>query len=146
MTVIAAAVPARVLEQDAGGHALELGLRHRRPLDEGDPVGRQVVVEQGRVLARERAQPVEVEVGDLGRAAPSTWPIVKVGLVTGPSTPSARHAPRTNVVFPLPSSPLTRTTSPGVRRPRQLRSGASVSSGPYVCLTSWGIRYAFKRP
>src|SRR5687767_5640159 len=40
-------------------------------------------------------------------------PIVKLGLVTGVVTPSARHAPRTNVVLPLPSSPLTRTMSPG---------------------------------
>src|SRR6185503_11522215 len=39
--------------------------------------------------------------------------MVKVGLVTGPATPSARHAPRTNVVLPLPSSPLTSTRSPG---------------------------------
>ena len=34
------------------------------PLDERDRVGRQVVVEQARVLAREAAEPVEVEVGD----------------------------------------------------------------------------------
>ena len=37
---------------------------------------------------------------------------MKVGLVTGEVTPSARHAPRTNVVFPLPSSPATVTEEP----------------------------------
>ena len=92
--------------------------------------GRQVVVEQRRVLAGERLEPVEVEVGDLGRAAAVAWPIVKVGLVTGPSTPSARHAPRTNVVLPLPSSPLTSTTSPGGGGPPARRRRPRSRPGP----------------
>ena len=37
---------------------------------------------------------------------------MNVGLVTGEVTPSARQAPRTNVVLPEPSSPETLTTSP----------------------------------
>ena len=39
-------------------------LGHRRPLDEGDRVGVEVVVEQRRVLVLEPAEAVEVEVGD----------------------------------------------------------------------------------
>ncbi len=51
-------------------------------------------------------------------------PMVKVGLVTCPSTPSARHAPRTNVVLPEPSSPETVTTSPGSRSAASSRRDA----------------------
>src|SRR5262249_37852553 len=40
-----------------------------RPLHEADPLGREVVVEQAGVLARQRQQAVEVEVRDLQRAA-----------------------------------------------------------------------------
>src|SRR3954452_6144003 len=55
--------------------------------------------------------------------------MVKVGLVTLAVTPSARQAPRTRVVFPAPSSPLTSTTSPA-RRPAASRApAASVCSG-----------------
>ena len=39
-------------------------------------------------------------------------------------TPSARAAPRTNVVLPAPSSPETSTTSPGRSAARQRRAGA----------------------
>ena len=59
-----------------------------------------------------------------------------VGLVTGCVTPSARQAPRTNVVLPAPSSPETVTTSPGSEDAREpsgdglglLRRGADSSS------------------
>src|SRR6476469_1245411 len=55
--------------------------------------------------------------------------MVKVGLVTLAVTPSARQAPRTNVVLPAPSSPLTSTTSPA-RSPAASRApAASVCSG-----------------
>ena len=103
------------------------GSATRRPLDERDPLRGQVVVQQRRVLARERAEPVEVEVRHLDARPRSTCPIVKVGLVTGPSRPSARQAPRTNVVLPLPSSPLTSTTSPGRSRRASSAPAASVS-------------------
>ena len=54
---------------------------------------------------------------------------MKVGLVTGSVTPSARHAPRTNVVLPQPSSPETVTTSPGRSSRASAAATASVSSG-----------------
>src|SRR5438445_11095634 len=54
---------------------------------------------------------------------------MNVGLVTGRSTPSARHAPRTKVVLPAPSSPETVTTSPGRRSAASPAANASVSSG-----------------
>src|SRR4051812_6672140 len=54
--------------------------------------------------------------------------MVNVGLVTGPSTPSARQAPRTKVVLPLPSSPCTSTTSPGSSRRPSSAPRASVAS------------------
>src|SRR5688572_30285272 len=40
-------------------------------------------------------------------------PIENVGLVTGQATGRARQAARTTVVYPVPSSPLTNTTSRG---------------------------------
>ena len=55
--------------------------------------------------------------------------MVKVGLVTGPWTPSARQAPRTNVVLPEPSSPETVTTSPGRSSAASSAAMRSVSSG-----------------
>src|SRR5215475_10801175 len=55
--------------------------------------------------------------------------MVKVGLVTCPRTPSARHAPRTNVVFPEPRSPETVTTSPGSSCAASSAAMRSVSSG-----------------
>src|SRR3954451_12328001 len=60
--------------------------------------------------------------------------MVKVGLETGPSTPRARAAPRTNVVFPAPSSPETATTSPGRSRAASRAASASVSAGEFVML------------
>src|SRR5262245_47875773 len=42
----------------------QLRLRHRRPLDEGNGLGVEVVVQQRRILALEPTEPVEVEVGD----------------------------------------------------------------------------------
>src|SRR6266581_6641469 len=68
---------------------------------------------------------------------PYTCPMVKLGLVTWSVTPSARAAPRTNVVLPLPSSPATSTRSPGERRRASSAPTASVSCGaPVSCLTS----------
>src|SRR3954452_9358126 len=55
--------------------------------------------------------------------------MVKVGLVTFAVTPSARHAPRTKVVFPAPSSPLTSTTSPARSSAASRAPAASVCSG-----------------
>src|SRR3972149_941771 len=53
--------------------------------------------------------------------------MVKVGLVTGAVTPSARQAPRTKVVLPDPSSPATVTTSPTSSRAATRAAIASVS-------------------
>src|SRR3954452_131199 len=55
--------------------------------------------------------------------------MVNVGLVTFAVTPSARQAPRTNVVLPAPSSPLTSTTSPGSSSAASRAPAASVCSG-----------------
>ena len=54
---------------------------------------------------------------------------MKVGLVTGTVTPSARQAPRTKVVLPLPSSPETVTTSPARSSRASAAATASVSAG-----------------
>src|SRR3954452_14058608 len=54
--------------------------------------------------------------------------MVNVGLVTFAVTPRARAAPRTNVVLPAPSSPLTSTTSPGSSSAASRAPAASVSS------------------
>src|SRR3954468_13722236 len=58
------------------------------------------------------------------------WPTTNVGDVTGPSTPRLCSAPRTNVVLPAPSSPETRTTSPGFRPAASCAPAAFVASGP----------------
>src|SRR5437764_8113718 len=55
--------------------------------------------------------------------------MVKVGLVTGPPKPRALAAPRTKVVFPVPSSPLTSTRCPGRSRLASSAPALSVSSG-----------------
>src|SRR3954466_5099461 len=60
--------------------------------------------------------------------------MVNVGLVTGSSTPSARAAPRTNVVLPAPRSPATSTTSPGRRSTASAAPSASVCSAEVVLL------------
>src|SRR3954469_13455804 len=64
--------------------------------------------------------------------------MVKVGLVTGTSTPSARAAPRTKVVLPAPSSPDTRTTSPGRRLAASRAARASVSAADPVSVAAMG--------
>ena len=61
--------PPAWLEPDLQRRPAEPLRPDRRPLDEGDAVGAEVVVEQGRVLALEALQPVEVEVGDRQAAA-----------------------------------------------------------------------------
>src|SRR6266702_7655783 len=55
-----------------------------------------------------------------------------VGLATGASEPVPRATPRTNVVFPAPSSPLSRTRSPLRRRRPSSSPAASVSSAADV--------------
>src|SRR5215212_3778821 len=61
---------------------------------------------------------------------------MNVGLVTGTATPRARAAPRTKVVLPAPSSPETRTTSPGSRRCARSAASASVSAGEAVSVAA----------
>src|SRR3954469_4794755 len=68
--------------------------------------------------------------------------IVNVGLVTGTRTPSARHAPRTNVVLPAPSSPDTSTTSPGSSVAARSAASASVSCAEAVSALAAGMRPA----
>src|SRR3954462_7114982 len=48
--------------------------------------------------------------------------------------PSARHAPRTNVVLPLPSSPATSTTSPRARRRARSPAASSVAAALSVSI------------
>src|SRR5260370_19708101 len=55
-----------------------------------------------------------------------------VGLATGAPEPGPRAAPRTKVVFPAPSSPLSRTRSPLRRRRPSSSPAASVSSAAEV--------------
>src|SRR5260370_38391499 len=55
-----------------------------------------------------------------------------VGLATDVSEPVPRATPRTNVVFPTPSSPLSRTRSPLRRRRPSSSPAASVSSAAEV--------------
>src|SRR6476661_783577 len=64
--------------------------------------------------------------------------MVKVGLETGPVTPRARAAPRTNVVLPAPSSPATPTTSPTARSAASRAARAPVSSGEAVTTSTPG--------
>src|SRR3954471_684903 len=59
-----AALLAYMRESHFQGGTAELTLARPGPLDEGDPVGAQVVVEQRRVLVLKALQAVEVEVGD----------------------------------------------------------------------------------
>src|SRR5262245_45156158 len=64
-----------------------------------------------------------------------TWPIVNDGLVTRSRTPSARDAPRTNVVFPVPRSPAISTMSPGPNARATASAARSVASAER--LSSW---------
>src|SRR5438552_12648284 len=61
--------------------------------------------------------------------------MLKLGLVTGSRTPSARAAPRTSVVLPVPSSPLTSTTSPPTSPALSSAPIDSVSAGAEVSST-----------
>src|SRR5713226_6096168 len=56
----------------------------------------------------------------------------KVGLATADVEPVPRATPRTKVVFPAPSSPLSRTRSPVRRRRPNSSPAASVSSAAEV--------------
>src|SRR5918994_1268482 len=62
-------------------------------------------------------------------------PTTNVGLVTASVTPSARSAPRTNVVLPAPRSPETSTTSPGRSAEASCAPARSVAAGPPVSLS-----------
>jgi len=53
-----------VPDLDAPGDLLEPGLGRARPLDEGDGIRRQVVVEQGGILVAQVREAVQVEMGD----------------------------------------------------------------------------------
>ena len=104
-------------------HRAELAAGGLGPLDERDRVRRSTA--RGRPTPRPRRRRSGTGRGARRRRGRGSGvPIVNVGLVTGPSTPSARHAPRTNVVLPEPSSPETVTTSPGSSRPRARRPAA----------------------
>ena len=61
---------------------------------------------------------------------------MNVGLVTGSSIPSDRQAPRTSVVLPAPSSPRTRTTSPGRRSRGEQRHRTPRSRPPTIVMRS----------
>ena len=67
MSSISRAIAAGVAEARLDGGPPRRRVAARRPLDEGDRVRRQVVVQQRRVLALEAREPVEVEVGDPSR-------------------------------------------------------------------------------
>ena len=138
-TVDAPAVAAQVLDPHPRGDPLEGRLRRRGPLDEADPVRRQVVVEQRGILAGERAQAVQVEVRHLGSPPASTCPIVKVGLVTGPRPPAPgrRRARRSSCRCPARRSRAPRRREragaaksaplrPAARRSRSAREGLDV--------------------
>ena len=94
------------------------------PLDEADRA-LEVGLEVAPLGRRKALEAVEIEVRDVGVVRVP----VKVGLVTGAVIPSARQAPRTNVVLPLPRSPLTVTTSPARSSPASAAPAASVSAG-----------------
>ena len=85
------------------------------PFDEGDRAV-EVRLEVAPLLGVEPGEAVEVEVGD-GRRRLVAVADRERRARDGPATPSARAAPRTNVVLPAPSSPETATTSP-TREPR----------------------------
>src|SRR6202158_4889085 len=55
-----------------------------------------------------------------------------VGLATGADDPMPRAMPRTNVVLPAPSSPVSKTRSPRRRRLPKRSPKASVSAGDFV--------------
>src|SRR5688500_17911352 len=61
-------------------------------------------------------------------------PTTNVGLVTASVPPSARSAPRTNVVLPAPRAPETSTTSPGRSWAARPAPARSVPAGPSVSL------------
>src|SRR5712692_1507576 len=56
----------------------------------------------------------------------------KVGLATGACEPVPWVTPRTNVVLPAPSSPVSRTTSPTPIRAPSCLPSSSVSAGEFV--------------
>ena len=94
------------------------------PLDEGNRAI-EVRLEVAPLLGAEAGHAVEVEMRD-GNGRLVAVADREGRARTGPSTPSSRQAPRTNVVLPAPSSPATATTSPGAqlrREPRAERLG-----------------------
>src|ERR1700674_4801988 len=59
----------------------------------------------------------------------------KVGLATGAADPAPRATPRTKVVLPAPSSPMSKTMSPGCRRLPRPSPAVSVSAGEFVTVS-----------
>src|SRR5258708_37309737 len=59
----------------------------------------------------------------------------KVGLATGAAAPAPRVTPLTKVVFPAPSSPVSRTTSPVTRRLPRCSPTVSVSAAELVTMS-----------
>src|SRR6202030_1681003 len=59
----------------------------------------------------------------------------KVGLGTGADEPAPLVTPLTNVVFPAPSSPVSRTTSPVRRRLPRCSPTVSVSAAEFVMVS-----------
>src|SRR3954470_24224698 len=72
--------------------------------------------------------------------------MVNVGLVTGPVAPSAPRGPRARGVFPVPSSPCRRTTSPGRSVAASAAPRASVASGEVVRTGPLGAGIAGAQP
>src|SRR5690349_14387393 len=64
LALYSAAPPVHVRRPHLQCRAAESALPRPRPLDEGDGIGAQVVVEQRRVLVLEALKAVEIEVGD----------------------------------------------------------------------------------
>ena len=75
----------------------------------------------------ELVEPVDVEVVD-GETASYCWARVKVGLVMGSVTSSARPNPWVNAVLPAPRSPARTIRSPGPRQAPTAAAKAWVSS------------------
>src|ERR1700716_2771155 len=69
-----------------------------------------------------------------------------VGLATGAEDPMPRATPRTNVVFPAPSSPVNSTMSPACIRLPTRSPKASVSAGDVVIVSGKVVVAAGSQP
>ena len=110
------------------------------PFDEDHRVV-EVGLEVAPLRRRDAREAVEVEMGDRDPsrvAVPDREGRARHGLVT----PSARQAPRTNVVLPEPSSPETVTTSPGRRLGGERAGDRSVSPAEALASSSRTLEQA----